>query len=217
MKEKRGLTFWLQQPYRILARPVVSMCMALSIRPNTITLLGLLMSLMTGYTIANDQGVVAVLLLITVLVFDHADGQLARQQNTMSPAGAYLDSVTDIIKSGIIHIGLAFSLLSLQDGSDINTLVILSALTMLMINEGLVGNYPRISQLEEFTQSTWLSLDAARLIFYDFTGWLPGIYLLISCIVFDTAEIYYPIVAGINAIFIPIRITITFWLRQRAK
>jgi phosphatidylglycerophosphate synthase len=75
--------------------------------PNMVTIVGLLAHIPIAWMIANNYLIVAGLWLIVFGLFDTLDGELARLQKRDSPAGMFLDSVTDRIKEIMIYIGLS--------------------------------------------------------------------------------------------------------------
>lgn len=77
------------------------------VTPNMITMTGLLAHLPIAWFIAQGQLFVAGILLIVFGLFDTLDGELARLQKRTSPAGMFLDSLTDRIKEIVIYMGLA--------------------------------------------------------------------------------------------------------------
>jgi phosphatidylglycerophosphate synthase len=74
--------------------------------PNTVTIFGLLMHLPIAWLIIQGYLVAAGLFLIIFGLFDTLDGELARLQGRSSPAGMFLDSVTDRIKEILVYLGI---------------------------------------------------------------------------------------------------------------
>ncbi len=79
----------------------------LGVTPNTITFLGLLISLVGAYIFyTGDQFWAAVALLFGSLI-DALDGTLARMTGKTSRFGAFLDSTLDRISDGAVLFGIA--------------------------------------------------------------------------------------------------------------
>ena len=78
----------------------------LGITPNTLTLLGLVLSMATAIVIARGYFLVGGLLVLFAGIFDMFDGALARARNASSTFGAFLDSTLDRYSESIILFGL---------------------------------------------------------------------------------------------------------------
>lgn len=78
--------------------------------PNFITITSLLMHLPIAWFIANDDFVIAAVLLVIFGLFDALDGALARLQNKAGPKGMLLDATTDRMKEVILYTAIAFTL-----------------------------------------------------------------------------------------------------------
>src|SRR5579885_1343068 len=91
----RQFVTWIMRP---LAR--------LGITPNTLTLIGLLLSGVTAAVIAQGNLLVGGLLVLFAGIFDMFDGALARARNAASVFGAFFDSTLDRYSESIILFGL---------------------------------------------------------------------------------------------------------------
>ena len=78
----------------------------LGITPNTLTLLGLVLSMGTAIVIAEGYLLVGGLLVLFAGIFDMFDWALARARNASSTFGAFLDSTLDRYSESIILFGL---------------------------------------------------------------------------------------------------------------
>ncbi len=78
----------------------------LGITPNTLTLVGLVISLVTAGVIAQGYLLVGGLLVLFAGIFDMFDGALARARNASTTFGAFLDSTLDRYSESIILFGL---------------------------------------------------------------------------------------------------------------
>lgn len=91
--------------YRFLERYLVPWLVELHLKPNHITLLGLLMSMMAGVSFAYSPFWGGLLTLLTGLL-DTLDGSLARTIGHTKKFGAFLDSVLDRYTELIIYLGI---------------------------------------------------------------------------------------------------------------
>ena len=78
----------------------------LGITPNTLTFVGLVISLVTAGVIAQGYLLVGGLLVLFAGIFDMFDGALARARNASTTFGAFLDSTLDRYSESIILFGL---------------------------------------------------------------------------------------------------------------
>lgn len=83
------------------------------LKPNTVTIIGLLAHIPIAILIARQEFIVAAILLVIFGLFDTLDGELARLQKSDSPAGMLLDASTDRFKEVILYCGVAFSFVAL--------------------------------------------------------------------------------------------------------
>jgi CDP-diacylglycerol--glycerol-3-phosphate 3-phosphatidyltransferase len=93
--------------YRMLERHLVPMLVLTGIKPDHISILGLLISLFAGIAFAFYPLVGGLLTLVTGLL-DTLDGSLARSTGQSRKFGAFLDSVLDRYTELIIYIGVWF-------------------------------------------------------------------------------------------------------------
>lgn len=91
---------------RRLANAVVAPLAASRVTPNMLTVLGLCLSLFTGWIIALGAINLGGLLLLCAGIFDMFDGALARVSGKMSVFGAFFDSTLDRIAEAGIGLGL---------------------------------------------------------------------------------------------------------------
>ncbi len=85
------------------------------LKPNTVTLVGLLLHLPVGWLIINGNLLYAGLALIVVASLDALDGALARLQKSASDFGAWCDACSDRLKETIILSTLAYYLAENQN------------------------------------------------------------------------------------------------------
>jgi CDP-diacylglycerol---glycerol-3-phosphate 3-phosphatidyltransferase len=91
--------------YGILERHLIPLLIQLKLKPNHVTLLGLLSSLLAGGAFAYYPFFGGLFTLLTGL-FDTLDGSLARTLGENRKFGAFLDSVLDRYTELIIYLGI---------------------------------------------------------------------------------------------------------------
>ncbi len=90
---KGAVAWWLSISYQ-----VARICSAFRISPNFLTFLGLLTATAMAF---SDYAEIALLLLITSLIFDGIDGSVAIVQGRESNWGSLLDSLADRISAAL--------------------------------------------------------------------------------------------------------------------
>jgi CDP-diacylglycerol--glycerol-3-phosphate 3-phosphatidyltransferase len=96
----------IQQRVRQFVTSIMRPLARLGITPNTLTLLGLLLSCITAVVIAQGSLFIGGLLVLFAGIFDMFDGALARAKNAASAFGAFFDSTLDRYSESIILFGL---------------------------------------------------------------------------------------------------------------
>lgn len=90
----------------------------LGVTPNTLTVLGLLLSVLTAFVIAQGFLLAGGLLVLFAGIFDMFDGALARARNAATTFGAFFDSTLDRYSESIILFGLLCYTLRVPDLHD---------------------------------------------------------------------------------------------------
>lgn len=90
------------------ADPVARALLALRLRPNHLTVLGLGVSLLAALSFARGRERWGAVLLILAGLFDFFDGSLARLSGQVTPFGAFLDSVIDRYSDLVVLAGIVF-------------------------------------------------------------------------------------------------------------
>jgi len=85
------------------------------ISPNTLTIIGLLLNVVTAVVIGEGFLFAAGVLLLLAGVFDMADGALARVKNAASQFGDFLDATLDRLAEASVGLGLLWHALVKQD------------------------------------------------------------------------------------------------------
>ncbi len=78
----------------------------LHVKPNHLTFLGFVMSIVTAYVFSTGRFRWAGVLLIITGLFDMVDGMVARTMNKVTPFGAFFDSIMDRYSDLILYLGL---------------------------------------------------------------------------------------------------------------
>jgi CDP-diacylglycerol---glycerol-3-phosphate 3-phosphatidyltransferase len=86
---------WARKWGATVIQPIALFLGRLGLTPNTITVLGFLMTAAVAAVLATGHTQLAGVLLIGTLAFDAVDGTLARLMGTTSRFGAFLDSTLD--------------------------------------------------------------------------------------------------------------------------
>ena len=108
----RGL---IEQYYE---KPLVNLFISIKFTASKVTILGFLVTLVSSFFIYQGSFVTSAIILIIGSSFDMLDGGIARKTNTVSNAGALLDSVFDRISEAVIFVSLVFYYLN--NGSENN-------------------------------------------------------------------------------------------------
>jgi CDP-diacylglycerol---glycerol-3-phosphate 3-phosphatidyltransferase len=109
----------IQQRARHLVTLLIQPLARLGVTPNTLTIIGLLLSILTAVVIAQGLLVAGGLLVLFAGIFDMFDGAMARVSNTATTFGAFFDSTLDRYSESIILLGLLFYALRRPDLHDI--------------------------------------------------------------------------------------------------
>ena len=106
--------------------PVVRVLRRLGLKPNLVTLIGLLISGAGAYFIAIGQWWIGGLVVLFAGIFDLFDGALARATGSASRFGALLDSTVDRVSEAVVLLGLLVYYLSTND--DIGSILVYAAI-----------------------------------------------------------------------------------------
>ncbi len=91
---------------RILLKPLTRRI--IQVNPNTLTLFGLLISLVSAVFFARRETITAGAFLLLSGFFDALDGEVARENNRITKFGGFLDSVSDRFADAAILIGAMY-------------------------------------------------------------------------------------------------------------
>src|SRR5437660_9407064 len=96
----------IQQRVRQIVTMIVRPLAGLGVTPNTLTVLGLILSILTAVIVAQGLFLAGGLLVLFAGIFDMFDGALARARNAATTFGAFFDSTLDRYSESIILFGL---------------------------------------------------------------------------------------------------------------
>src|ERR687895_1589901 len=96
----------LKQAARELLSPVVRLAIALHLTPNTITVIGLGITIVASVLVAGDFLLLGAALLTAGSLLDAVDGALARATGGETPFGGFLDSTLDRAGEAIVYVGI---------------------------------------------------------------------------------------------------------------
>ena len=97
---------WVKDAARGVLAPVVRLAIALHLTPNTITVIGLLITVAAAILVASGWLLVGAAVLTAGSLFDAVDGALARAQGGGTAFGSFLDSTLDRASEAILYAGI---------------------------------------------------------------------------------------------------------------
>lgn len=101
------LNRWMREYWLWLTDPLVRFFSKAGVTPNTLTIVGVLISLVSGYFFWQGRFGLGGWFMIGAATFDIFDGRVARATGAQTKSGAYFDSVMDRVSEGILFLGLA--------------------------------------------------------------------------------------------------------------
>lgn len=125
-KPYHTLTDWARDVGKVIIAPVARFLAGLGVHPNTVTVVGFLLSLGGAALIAMGRLALSGWLLLAVLPLDAVDGALARLVGQESRFGAFLDSTLDRLGDASLLGG--FAIYYLRRDSPVEVVVVLVAL-----------------------------------------------------------------------------------------
>jgi phosphatidylglycerophosphate synthase len=113
--------------YRPLSFIIAFFCYPLPVSPNAITILRGLTGIAAGILFAlgsTDALFYGGIILFLSILFDCADGQLARMRGTHSKFGTIVDSIADVVTFVFIYLGAGIGLYLFSPGNEIYAFII---------------------------------------------------------------------------------------------
>jgi CDP-diacylglycerol---glycerol-3-phosphate 3-phosphatidyltransferase len=101
---------WVKDAARGILAPVVRLAITLHLTPNTITVIGLLITVVAAILVGSGSLLLGAAVLTAGSLLDAVDGALARAQGGGTAFGSFLDSTLDRVGEGLMlgAIGLVF-------------------------------------------------------------------------------------------------------------
>ena len=90
-----------------ITNPVASVLISLGITANTATIVGFIVNVTAGISLAYERLILGGILIVVGGSFDMVDGAIARIRKVSNSSGALLDSVIDRYSEGAIFMGIA--------------------------------------------------------------------------------------------------------------
>jgi CDP-diacylglycerol--glycerol-3-phosphate 3-phosphatidyltransferase len=105
---------WVKEGARAILAPVVRLAMAMRLTPNTITVIGLLITLVASTFVASGWLLLGAAILTAGSLLDAVDGALARATGGGTAFGSFLDSTLDRAGEAILYTGIGIWLMRTQ-------------------------------------------------------------------------------------------------------
>lgn len=102
-----SFTEWAREAAQVITVPIARVLNRWKVHPNTLTLLGCLLTVGVGGVMASGRLTLGGWLLAIVAPLDALDGALARFSGRSSRFGAFLDSTLDRVSEGVLYLCLA--------------------------------------------------------------------------------------------------------------
>jgi CDP-diacylglycerol--glycerol-3-phosphate 3-phosphatidyltransferase len=119
-----------KQAVRGRVRPLVLVLDKLGLNPLTVSLLGLLITALSGWIVARGGLFFGAIVFLIGSGFDMLDGDLARLQGTVSRRGAFLDSCFDRLGEAFLFAGLTWYFATQPYGGDPVALVLITCVVV---------------------------------------------------------------------------------------
>jgi len=119
----------VKESARGILAPVVRLAIALHLTPNTITVIGLIITIVASALVAGGWLLIGAAVLTAGSLLDAVDGALARAQGGGTAFGGFLDSTLDRASEAILFVGIATWFLVALDEPMLPVLAVLVALT----------------------------------------------------------------------------------------
>ena len=126
-EEKKSFSDLLRLWFKWVTDPLGAFFNRLGIRPNTMTILGVLGTTLGAYMIARGNMLWGGLFILISVPFDALDGTMARLRGEANDWGAFVDSVADRYSELITYAGLLFFYLFTSPDNFAGILVFISA------------------------------------------------------------------------------------------
>jgi CDP-diacylglycerol--glycerol-3-phosphate 3-phosphatidyltransferase len=108
-------TEWMRRAFKNVLEPGAAVLVRWGLKPNTMTIIGLVGNAVGAYFLARGQMSLGGLLILLMGPFDALDGAMARVLGQPTKFGAFVDSVTDRWSEMLIFLGLLYYYLQQQN------------------------------------------------------------------------------------------------------
>jgi len=141
--------------------PVVGALARIGLKPDHVTVIGLLLSVLAGVAFYDGQNRIAAVILIFAGLCDILDGQLARRAGLVSRFGAFFDSTLDRLAESAVLVGIA--------GYYASNLVGLHAKSQALLEQVISGEVEGtiamlVAQHQTVPPTTWLVLTITAML-----------------------------------------------------
>lgn len=102
--------------------------------PNMLTILGFVMSVVTGVVLSRGSFAAGGILMLVASLFDALDGSVARVTNRVSKFGGFFDSTLDRLAEAFIYLGVLVYFVEQPDGREEAILTYLAMVGSLMVS-----------------------------------------------------------------------------------
>ena len=137
---------WVRSWDSKLLRPLLSVLAGIGVTPNMLTIGSLLCLVVAGVVVAQGHLLAADVLLLAGGIADGVDGELARQTDSMTSFGGFLDSICDHCGDYAFSLGLIWFYLSRQAETEVILVVVALFGSMLgsqvRSRAGMIGSRP---------------------------------------------------------------------------
>jgi phosphatidylinositol phosphate synthase len=118
----------VKEAVRASLSPIVRLAIALHLTPNTITVIGLLITIVASALVAGGWLLIGAAVLTAGSLLDAVDGALARAQGGGTAFGSFLDSTLDRASEAIVYVGITVWFLGALDAPTLPVLAVFVAL-----------------------------------------------------------------------------------------
>jgi CDP-diacylglycerol--glycerol-3-phosphate 3-phosphatidyltransferase len=123
--ERVSLTDRLRILFKWVLDPIGAFLNRLGLTPNTITMLGLVGSIVAGFFLAKGNMLWGGLIVLVMWPVDALDGTMARLRGEPTDFGGFVDSVTDRYSELVIYAGLLYYFL--EQGDTLASMLVFAA------------------------------------------------------------------------------------------
>ena len=169
--------------------------------------MGLLTSFFSSYLLSIGNLNFAGLFYIVSLILDHADGQLARKANKVTELGAYLDTISDRIRTPVFFVGIWFYFLNIEQTYFL--IYVFTSCMIILTNEIIYYLFKSL----KYKNLNFLS----RILLFDFIGWVNNSVLFIFALFTNNLKIYLLVVTYLGFFHLLFKVIFSLNLISRKK